>query len=113
MYEKTSCCCGGDIGRAEGLRLFFFPLKERKGRRMKVRLLGVPQGRRVTFLLPVGECDPARRHREIAYKAKDLLQGFGREIGGIMRADFFFLVFIGRGKKGNGGGQSRDCVEGE
>lgn len=82
---------------------------------MKARQLGAPQGRRVTFLLPVGECDPARRHREIAYKAKDLLQGFGRKIGGIMRADFFFffLVFIGRGKKGNGGGQSRDCVEGE
>lgn len=68
---------------------------------MKVRLLGVPQGRRVTFLLPVGECDPARRHREIAYKAKDLLQGFGREIGGIMRADFFFFFWFlsGGGRK--------------
>lgn len=58
---------------------------------MKARRLGAPQGHRITFLLPVGECDPARRHREIAYKAKDLLQGFGREIGGIMRADFFFF----------------------
>lgn len=60
---------------------------------MEVRQLDAPQGRRVTFLLPVGECDPACRHREIAYKAKDLLQGFGREIGGIMRADFFSFFF--------------------
>lgn len=66
---------------------------------MKARQLGAPQGRRVTFLLPVGECDPAPRHREIAYKAKDLLQGFGREIGGIMRADFFFCFLSGGGRK--------------
>lgn len=58
---------------------------------------------------------PAHRHREIAYKAKDLLQGFGREIEGTCVVIFVVVVIVvlsGGEKKGNGGGQSRDCGEG-